>query len=70
MTRKRVRIAVEQLVELTRPAAQVDPFFIDWRCRLCGHRAGALDRTTALDIAAEHLATEHRATGGYRRRNR
>jgi hypothetical protein len=70
VTRKKVRIAVDELVELIRHPAQLDPFFIDWRCRLCGYRTGALDRTTALDTASHHLALDHAATGGYRRRKR
>ena len=66
MTRKAVRIALDQLVELLPHA--VDEFFTDFRCRLCRHRAGALDRETALNEAAGHLAAVHRAQGGHHRR--
>ncbi|MGH3631201.1 MAG: hypothetical protein ACRDRL_27630 [Sciscionella sp.] len=63
VTRKAVRIRLEQLLELTpRPP---DEFYADWRCRLCGYHAGAVDRETALTTAALHLAVTHRATGGY-----
>lgn len=63
MTRKAVRIRIEQLVDLhPRPP---DEFFTDWRCRLCHYRTGALDRDTALNDAATHMQDIHRAHGGH-----
>lgn len=68
MTRKAVAIHLEQLVELIPHPA--DAFFSEWRCRLCRHRAGALDRESALNEAAGHLAEHHHAQGGYHRHHR
>jgi hypothetical protein len=68
--RKLVRIQLAHLVELhTRPP---DAFFIDWRCRLCPHHAGATDRETALNQAATHMQAAHYASGGrhYARRKK
>ncbi|MGH3795973.1 MAG: hypothetical protein ACRDSP_13910 [Pseudonocardiaceae bacterium] len=68
MTRQVVRIRLEQLVDLhSRPP---DEFFTDWRCRLCHRRSGAVDRETALNDAATHLQTDHRALGGHIRRKK
>jgi hypothetical protein len=68
--RKLVRLQLDQLVEL-HPRLP-DAFFVDWRCRLCRHRAGALDRDTALNEAAKHMQEAHRAFGGqhYARRKK
>ncbi|MGH7687806.1 MAG: hypothetical protein ACREN2_13465 [Candidatus Dormibacteria bacterium] len=64
--RRRVSIRLEQLVDLhSRPP---DEFFTDWRCRLCHRRSGAVDRETALNDAATHLQTDHRAAGGVKRK--
>lgn len=68
VTRKAVRIALVELVELLPHA--VDEFFTDFRCRLCRHRSGALDRETALNEAAAHLAAQHHAQGGHHRKPR
>ena len=68
MSRRRVSIRIEQLVhihERRQPA-----FFTDWDCRLCPAQGCNIDRTAALDTFADHLAKEHRASGGYIRRNR
>jgi hypothetical protein len=68
--RKLVRVQIDQLVDLApRPP---DAFFVDWCCRLCAHRAGALDRDTALNQAAKHMHVAHRAFGGqhYARRKK
>lgn len=63
--RRRVSIRIEHLV--TVHERQWPAFFVDWRCRLCHHAGHAIDRTAALDECVEHLAQEHRASGGYRR---
>ena len=66
MSRKRVTLPIEQLVDVERHAA--DRFFTTWRCRLCRTRTGALDRETALNEAARHLAEQHNAQGGHHRK--
>lgn len=63
ITRKTVRIALEQLVWLQRRPP--DEFFTDWRCQLCPYHAGATDRDTALNDAATHLHEHHGAQGGH-----
>lgn len=61
--RKAVRLPIDQLVEIHE--RREPAFFVDWSCRLCPHRTAAVDRTTALNAAADHMHTAHRAHGGH-----
>lgn len=68
MKRQVVFIRIEQLVDVHE--RREPAFFVDWRCRLCRLSAMALDRTAALNEAADHLQDAHRAHGGRIRRKK